>query len=119
MDAAAASRVRQRIWSLRQERDRLEEELLEIRTLLQGSLVAHYSLSGGQRRRNPAFYVFRRQEGRRRLIYVRKADLERVRRHVDAYRRHRDGLRRLRGMGEDILEAYKSLQEVQEEGLPQ
>ena len=40
MDRDAASRHRQRINSLRQERHALEEALLEARELLRGSLVA-------------------------------------------------------------------------------
>ena len=118
MDTAAASRLRQKIHSLREERHRLEEDLLAVRVLLRGPLIAHHTLSGGQRRRHPAFYLYRRQEGRKRLLYVRKADLERVRRLVEAYRRYRDGLRRLRLLGTEILTTFKALRDGQEDRLP-
>lgn len=47
MDTAAASCLRQKIFALRQERDRLEDDLLKIRVLLRGPLIPHYTLRGG------------------------------------------------------------------------
>jgi hypothetical protein len=96
MDRDEASRHRQRINCLRQERDAIEEELLEARELLRGSLVGHTILAGGYRRRQPAIYLARRDSGRKRMVYIRKADLERARRQVEAGRRYVEGLRRLR-----------------------
>jgi hypothetical protein len=118
MNAAAASRLRQKLHTLKEERDRLEGSLLEIRVLLRGPLIAHHTLSGGRRRSEPAFYLFRREEGRKRLRYVRKRDLEKVRHLVEASRRYRDGLRRLRSLGLEILSTYKALEESLEDRLP-
>ena len=110
------SRARQRICELREERNELEEQLLEIRALFRGSLVGHLSLRGGARRRAPAYYVSRLDGGRRRLVYVRKSELERVRILVDAYRRYQRGLRRLRILSREALEALGTLRESQDVG---
>jgi hypothetical protein len=118
MDPTAASRLRQKLCSLREERQRLEHDLLEVRALLRGPLIAHYTLSGGQRRRHPAFYLYRRQDGRKRLLYVRKGHLEKVRRLVETYKRYREGLRRLRALGEEILTSYCALRDSLEDSLP-
>lgn len=111
MDRDAASRHRQRLNALRQEREAIEEDLLEARDLLRGSLVAHTILAGGYRRRQPAFYLARRDGGRKRMVYVHRADLERARRQVEADRRYREGLRRLRVLEREILEAFQALRE--------
>ena len=50
-------------------------------------------------------------DGRNQVIYVRLADLERVRAHVEAYRRYRRGLSRLRGLAKEILEGLDRLAE--------
>lgn len=113
--SAAASKLRQKVHALRQERDRLEQSLLEIRALLRGPLIAHHTLSGGRRRGSPAFYLFRREAGRKRLKYVRKADLEKTRPLVEASQRYREGLRRLRFLGVEILAALKALEESLED----
>jgi len=114
MDRGTASSLRQKLHDLRLERDRLEEELLEIRAFVRGSLVAHHTLSGGRRRTHPAFYLFRWEGGKRRSHYIRRDHLERARREVNAYRRYRQGVLRLRSLGQEILEVFQSLSECQE-----
>jgi len=111
MKRDAASRQRQRINALRKQRDAIEEALLEARELLRGSLVAHTILAGGYRRRQPAFYLARRESGRKRMVYIRKTDLDRARRQVEAARRYQEGLRRLRALEREILEAFQALRE--------
>jgi len=114
MDRLTASSLRQRLYSLRQERDRLEEEILQIRSLLRGCLLKRHFLAGGERRGTPAFYLFRRDSGRKRFIYIRKAHLERASREAEAYRRYRKALLRLRSLGKEILRDFKLLGEAQE-----
>jgi hypothetical protein len=111
MDRQAASRHRHRLNSLRREREDIEEDLLQARELLRGSLVEHTILAGGYRRRQPAIYLARRESGRKRMVYIRKADLETARRQVEAGRRYTEGLRRLRLLGREILEALQALRE--------
>ncbi len=114
MNREAASRRRQALFTLRQERDALEEELLQSRELLRGSLVAHTILRGGYRRRTPAIYLSRIDGGRRRMIYIKKAELERARRQVEAYRRYQKCLRRLRALSSEILKAFRALRESED-----
>lgn len=119
MDRATASQLRQRIVSLRQERQRLEDELLQAHRLLRGSLLARYLCAGGQRRRTAAYYLsLRREDGAKRLVYIRKADLPRARREVEAYRRYRKILRRLRAVAREVLETFKALGRSQEVSPP-
>ncbi len=114
MDRDAASRIRKTINDHREERDRLEDELLECRDLLKGSLIAHTILSGGYRRREPAYYLYRVDHKRRRMVYVKKTDLEKARRQTAAYRRYQGGLRRLRALSKEILKAFKELRESED-----
>jgi uncharacterized protein YjiS (DUF1127 family) len=116
MSRPEPSRLRQQFCRLREERNQLEEDILEIRALFRGSLVGHMSLRGGERRREPAYYVSRLDGGRRRFVYVRKSELERVRSLVEAYRRYQRGLRRLRGISEEALKALGALRESQDMG---
>lgn len=112
MDRAAASALRHRINRLRQERERLEEQCLEIRGFLRGCLVVSRHLRGGQSRPREAFYLCRRDEGRQRLHYIRQADLDEARREVAEYRRYRKALQRLRSLSREILKAFGELQEA-------
>lgn len=112
MERAQASRRRQKLCALRSERDRLEEALLESRELIRGSLLKRHLLAGGKVRGTPAHYIcVRGADGRNQFIYVRQADLVRVRAHVEAYRRYRRGLSRLRGLAKEILEGLDRLAE--------
>jgi hypothetical protein len=114
MDREAASRLRKELNALRAERHRIEEDLLECRDLLKGSLVGHTSLRGGIRRGRPAYYLSRLVAGRRRMVYVRQVDLEKARRQVATYRRYQEGLHRLRGLTKEILKAFKELRESED-----
>ncbi len=114
MDREAASRLRKAINDLREERHHIEEALLESREVLRGSLIAHTSLRGGGRRRRPAFYLYRTDSGRRRMVYLKKDILAKAREQVNAYRRYQEGLRRLRQIGAEILAKLKELRESQD-----
>lgn len=114
MNREAASRQRQLLHGLRRERDAIEDQLLDCRDLLRGSLVAHTILRGGYRRRQPAFYLARVKDGRRRMIYIKKPDLESVRRQVDRNRSYQIGLRRLRVLAREIFEALEELRESED-----
>jgi hypothetical protein len=114
MNREAASRQRQALRALREERDAIEQQLLDYRDLVRGSLVAHTILRGGYRRRTPAFYLARVKGGRRRMIYIKKPDLETVRRQVETNRRYQSGLRRLRVLAREIFEAFEALRESED-----
>lgn len=116
MDRTLASQLRHKLRDLRAERARIEEELLETRELMRGSLLERHLLADGKVRGTPAYYVcVRLQDGRNQFVYVRKADLDRVRAQIEAYRSYRRGLRRLRVLAKGILEGLDELSEQLEQ----
>jgi len=105
-----ASALRKKLGELRAERGRIEEELLSARRLIRGSLVEQSGLAGGKQRRTPALYLYvPRTHARNRSHYVRQEDAERVRRDVEAYRRYRGQLRRLRILAREVVTAFEAL----------
>jgi len=119
MDRDAASTLRKRLRELREERGRLEEDLLDAPKLLRGSLLEKDQLAGGKRRGRAASYLsVPLGSGRNRFVYVARTNLDQVRKDVAAYRRYRQGLRRLRGLGKEILERFETLLRAQEVSPP-
>ena len=118
MERELASQLRRRIHELRQERQAVEEELLDLRSFRRASLIPSFRLRGGLKRRTPAFYLWRREGPKRLLVYVRKAELDRVRQDVEVYRRYRRGMIRLRALSREIVIAYKELAQALDLGLP-
>jgi hypothetical protein len=45
------------------------------------------------------------------MVYIRKAELERARRQVEADHSYQEGLRRLRVLKQEILKAFQALRE--------
>src|SRR3990172_6319663 len=120
---AAASRydLLVRLRTLREERKRLEQRALwpGQTQLLRGSLIERHLGSGEARRARGAWSLsLRGEDGTTRLRYVRREDLERLRRHVEAYRECRAAIRRLRVLGAQILEVLQSLARQQEATPP-
>ena len=110
MDRSTASHLRQKLRALREERCKLEDDLLGPGRLLRGSLIERFLGSGEQRRATPAYYLSVPGEGGRpRLLYVRQRDLERVRREVEAYRHFRQALRRLRVLAREVQSTLEAL----------
>lgn len=110
MDRDHASALRKKLAELREERHRLEEDLLGARRMIRGSLLEQSRLAGGKLRRTPAVYLYvPRSHARNRSRYIRQADLEAVRRDVEAYRRYRQALSRLRTLGREVLETLEAL----------
>jgi len=81
-----ASRLRQRIATLKAKRDRLEQTLLVRRRMVDACLVERYGLAGGKLRQSPAYYLSRKVQGRTRLTYVHKGELKRMRAATDQWR---------------------------------
>ena len=110
MNRNLASQLRKRLLSLRRQRSKIEEEILALREHLRASLLKRYLSAGGKRRQSPAHYLcVRRSDGRNQFIYVRKANLARVKSQVEAHKRYRECLSRLRTVNKEILNAFKSL----------
>lgn len=83
----SASRIRQQIAGLSRQREHLEKKLISCRhRMLDACLVARKELAGGKVRKNPAYYLSRKIDGKTNLTYVRKDELSVVRRQTDRWR---------------------------------
>lgn len=103
MNRETASAIRRRLSELQAERRELEEPLFKAERLLRGSLVA-------KKRSTPTFYLSVPHPGRRHVLeYVSRAELDRVRKDNEAYRRYRKALSRLRIISKQILKAIDEL----------
>jgi hypothetical protein len=87
------SRVRQEIHQARDTRERLEKAILDRRVVLQGSLIKRHLGTAAHRRKTPAYYLSRSEEGRTRLVYVPRDQVESVRRATQGWRHFKSMLR--------------------------
>lgn len=70
MDLDSASRLRQQIYTLRKQRDRIEAALLKRRRMLRASFISRLLGTSRSKRAKPAFYLSFRKQGRTVLQYV-------------------------------------------------
>jgi hypothetical protein len=87
------SRLRQEIQQARDTRERLEKAVLNLGVVLQGSLIKRHLGTAAHRRKAPAYYLSRAEEGRTRLVYIPRARVESVRRATQAWRHFKSVLR--------------------------
>ena len=119
MNLPAASRLRQEVRTLRTERALLEEQILQPLRLLRASLIRRRLGSGKDRRTKAYEYLsIPGPKGRPRLLYVRRRDVDRVEREVQAYRTYRKTLARLRALSPRMLSVLKALGRNQEVAPP-
>jgi hypothetical protein len=90
------SRRRQEAARLRAEVSALAEALLERRRMIAGSLLARRLGTREKKRSSVAYYLTCAEGKRRRFVYVPKAQVREIRERVEAWRRQRRALRRLR-----------------------
>ena len=88
------SQLRQEIARLAAERVGVERHLLRRARMTAASLIERHLGAGERKRRSTAFYLSRWVEGRLRMTYVPKAEVEAVRARVEAWREWRAALRR-------------------------
>jgi hypothetical protein len=87
------SRLRQEIQQARDTRERLEKAVLNLGVVLQGSLIKRHLGTAAHRRKTPAYYLSRAEEGRTRLVYIPRDRVESVRRATQAWRHFKSVLR--------------------------
>ena len=110
MNRDAASAIRKRLDELLSERLRTEEPLFRAHSLLRGSLIEKCALASGKKRSSPAYYLSVPLPGRRHVLeYVPRAELDRVRKDNDAYRRYRKAVSRLRVLSKQIVKEFDAL----------
>ena len=92
-NADRLSRLRHEVHQAGETRDRLEQAILDLGAVVQGSLIKRYLGSSAQRRKAPAYYLSRAEGGRTRLVYIPRERVESVRRSTQAWRHFKSVLR--------------------------
>ena len=109
--------LRRQISSLQLRRRSLESKLLEPQALTAGSLVERFlgRNQGEGRRAAPTCYLSRSLQGRSKLTYVKKEELDQVRRQCEAYRAFQHNLRQWRRLTEELEGLWKRLRDTESE----
>ena len=77
------------------------------------SLVERFLRAGDSPRHSPAYYLSRSEQGRSKLTYVKKEELEAVRRQCAAYRAFQQNRRAWRRVSAALQQRWKQLQQAQ------
>jgi hypothetical protein len=109
----SCDQLRGRIRTLQAERRSLESKLMQPQIMLAASLVERFLRAGDSPRRSPAYYLSRSAQGRSKLAYVKKEELDEVRRHCAAYRAFQQNLRAWRRVTAALQQLWKQLQQAQ------
>lgn len=115
MSRTERDQVREQLGRLLQRRRKIEDDLLVPRSYLHASLLERFLGSRDRQRKSPAYYLSRSIRGKSHLKHVRKQDLDRVRREVEAYRTFSEKLVELRRLCDEILAAFLRFVRVQED----
>ena len=110
--------LKRRIRSRLTDQRLLVERMLELREQVPGSLFARYGRCGkpsctcaGGRGHGPYYVLSHRSGGRGRFAYVARGRAGEARQLVRRYRQFRTGLRRLRGINEELVVLLRRYQE--------
>lgn len=109
----SCNQLRAQIRTLQAERRSLESKLMQPQAMLAASLVERFLGFGDSVRRAPAYYLSRSAQGRSKLTYVKKEDLDTVRRQCTAYRAFQQNLRAWRRVTAALQQRWKQLQQAQ------
>ena len=120
-----ASRLRQQLTRTEEQRDRHLSEILETRLrLVRGSFVVLGKKCGKPNCRcatgetHSTSYLSISEEGRKRMVHVRVADVARVREAADRYRRFREARAALAKLSAELLAMVDALQECLVDAYP-
>ena len=105
--------LRRQIRTLQAERRSLESKLMQPQAMLAASLVERFLGSGDSPRHSPAYYLSRSEQGRSKLTYVKKEELDAVRRQCAAHRAFQQNLRAWRRVTAALQQRWKQLQQAQ------
>ena len=113
----AVDRLRVTIFGLDMERKMIQESLLTPRRMIRGSLYhvkrkcgknnCHCSKEGG----HPALCLSMRQDGKAKLVYVKKKDESWTRERIEYYKEFREKMAKIREVNNQILELLKGLRD--------
>ncbi len=105
--------LRGQIRTLQAERRSLESKLMQPQALRAASLVERFLGAGDSTRHSPAYYLSRSEQGRSKLTYVKKEELDAVRRQCAAYHAFQQNLRAWRRVTAALQQRWKQLQLAQ------
>jgi hypothetical protein len=109
----SGDQLRGQIRTLQEDRRSLESKLMQPQDMLAASLVERFLGAGDSPRHSPAYYLSRSEQGRSKLTYVKKEDLDTVRRQCTAYRAFQQNLRAWRQVTLALQQKWKQLQQAQ------
>jgi len=120
-----ASRLRQQLVRTEARRDRHLSEILQTRLrMIRGSFVLLRKKCGKPNCRcatgetHPTSYLSISEEGRRRMVHVRSADVAVVREAAERYRRFREARAALARLSADLLSSVDALQDCLVDAYP-
>ena len=105
--------LRGQIRTLQAERRSLESKLMQPQAMLAASLVERFLCAGDSPRHSPAYYLSRSEQGRSKLTYVKKEELDAVRLQCAVYRAFQQNLRAWRRVTAALQQRWKELQQAQ------
>ena len=109
----SCDRLRGQIRTLQAERRLLESKLMQPQAMLAASLVERFLRAGDCPRHSPAYYLSRSAQGRSKLTYVKKEELDAVRLQCAVYRAFQQNLRAWRRATAALQQRWKQLQQAQ------
>ena len=109
----SSDQLREQIRTLQAELRSLESKLMQPQAMLAASLVERFLGAGDSLRHSPAYYLSRSEQGRSKLTYVKKEELDAVRLQCAAYRAFQQNLRAWRRVTAGLQQRWKELQQAQ------
>jgi hypothetical protein len=109
----SGDQLRGQIRTLQAERRALESKLMQPQAMLAASLVERFLGAGDSPRQSPAYYLSRSKQGRSKLTYVKKEELNSVRLQCAAHRAFQQNLRAWRRINAALQQRWKQLQQAQ------
>lgn len=117
------SDVRQEIAVLREERQKVENRLMQAKKMLASCLISRKVLCGNPsckchkgKLHGPYPYLSEKIKGKTRLTYVRKRDLEKIEKKTKEYRLFQERLEYLRHLNKRIDELFKKIRKIRIQG---
>ena len=103
------SQLKAKLRYLINQRSNSEKYLLAHHSLINASLIKMETLSHGKKRKTPAYYLSRKIDGVTRLTYIKKKDLELVRRRATAYKYYQINLSKFVKLSKEIESSFREL----------
>ena len=103
------SKIKAKIAYLTTRREAYEKYLLARHKMINASFVEMKTLSGGKKRKTPAYYLSRKIDGVTKLKYIRKDDIDIVRKRATAWKYYSLNLSKYVKISKEIEELFRKL----------